>query len=226
MKGELGMRTFNRRRVLIASASAVVGASGLLVPTVGISQSTGRNVPRTPAQTAGPFYPSPLPAETDNDLTRVAGGTGVAAGEITHLSGNLFDLRGRPIKDAQIEIWQCNAHGRYHHPRDTSSAPLDPNFQAYGRVVTDEAGGYYFKTIKPVTYPGRTPHIHFRITGADVRDFVSQMYIAGHPQNEKDGLFRSVRDGREQDTLLAIFRPVAGTKEWTAKWDIVIERTA
>lgn len=217
----------SRRRLLAASASAaglstIAGTGALLTPTVSIAQAPVR----TPAQTTGPFYPASFPADVDFDLTRVAGRDGVAQGEITHVSGNVFDTRGRPVKDVQVEIWQCNAHGRYHHPRDSNPAPLDPNFQAYGRVTTDEAGGYYFKTIKPVPYPGRTPHIHFRLTGPSLREFVSQMYIAGHPQNATDGLFASIRDGRAQDTLLAIFRPVAGTKEWTAKWDIVIERSA
>lgn len=219
------MTNLSRRRLVAASASAagltsLGGAGALLTATASIAQSPVR----TPAQTTGPFYPASFPADVDHDLTRVAGRSGVAKGEITHLSGNVFDTRSRPIKDVQVEIWQCNAHGRYHHPRDSNPAPLDPDFQAYGRVTTDEAGGYYFKTIKPVPYPGRTPHIHFRLTAPGIRDFVSQMYIAGHPQNAGDGLLASIRNGREQDTLLAVFRQVSGTKEWTAKWDIVIER--
>lgn len=221
------MTNLSRRRLVGASASAagltsIAGAGALLTPTVSIAQGAVR----TPAQTAGPFYPASFPADMDFDLTRIAGRDGTAQGEITHLSGTVLDTRGRPIKEVQVEIWQCDAHGRYHHPRDNNPASLDPNFQAYGRLTTDETGGYYFKTIKPVPYPGRTPHIHFRLTAPGMRDFVSQMYIAGHPQNATDGLFASVRDGRAQDTLLAIFRPLAGTKEWTAKWDIVIERTA
>jgi protocatechuate 3,4-dioxygenase beta subunit len=209
-----------RRRLLAASAAGLAGVA-LLRPTAALADDKAH---RTPAQTLGPFYPYPNHPETDNDLTRVAGGKGVAAGEITHLSGNVFDTAKRPLRGVQIEIWQCDANGRYHHPRDSASRPLDANFQGYGRVVTDEAGGYFFRTIKPVPYPGRTPHIHFRLSGSGIADFATQMYIAGHPQNERDVLFTSLRDARDQDTLLAIFRPVAGTSEWTAKWDIVLER--
>ncbi|MFM9888431.1 MAG: intradiol ring-cleavage dioxygenase [Burkholderiales bacterium] len=215
-----------RRRALIGSASAAGLASaasvGWLVPTASLAQETVA----TPAQTLGPFYPSSKPAETDSDLTKVGVGAKLAAGDLTHVSGNVFDTRGKPIIGIAVEIWQCNAFGRYHHPGDTSARTLDPNFQGYGRAITDAGGGYYFRTIKPVPYPGRTPHIHFRLSGPSIADFSTQLYIAGHPQNDDDGLLRSVRNQRGRDTLLAIFEKIQGVDEWRAKWDIVIARRA
>ena len=214
----------DRRRALIGSASAVglAGAAsvGWLVPTASVAQETIA----TPAQSLGPFYPTKPPAETDSDLTRVGNSGKQAAGDLTHVSGNVFDTRGKPITGVAIEIWQCNAYGRYHHPGDTSARPLDPNFQGYGRTTTDTAGGYYFRTIKPVPYPGRTPHIHFRLSGPSIADFSTQLYIAGHELNDEDGLLRSIGSQRARDTLLAIFEKTAGVDEWRAKWDIVVAR--
>jgi protocatechuate 3,4-dioxygenase, beta subunit len=212
----------DRRRALIGSAVglASVAAGGWFIPTPALAENS---LP-TPAQSLGPFYPSTIPADHDHDLTRVGKNEKRAAGDHTHLSGNVFDTRGKPLAGVQIEIWQTNAHGRYHHPGDTSPRPLDPNFQGYGRTIADSAGGYYFRTIKPVTYPGRAPHIHFRLSGSSIADLATQLYIAGHPQNDDDGLLRSVRNQRARDSLLAIFEKIAGVDEWRAKWDIVVAR--
>lgn len=214
----------DRRRALIGSAAAIglAGAAGLLLPSAVLAE----DIAPTPAQSLGPFYPSTPPADHDADLTRVGKNAKLAAGDLTHVSGNVFDTRGKPLAGVQVEIWQCNAFGRYHHPGDTSARPLDPNFQGYGRTITDAAGGYTFRTIKPVTYPGRAPHIHFRLSGPSIADFATQLYIAGHAQNDDDGLLRSVRNRQSRDALLAIFEKIAGVDEWRAKWDIVIARRA
>jgi len=215
---------------MLGGASAIgLAAAKTLVPTFALLDPAHAQSGRpaaTPAQTLGPFYPAQFPDDVDHDLTRVTGRDKVAEGEITHVSGNLFDTAGKPLAGAQVEIWQCNAHGRYHHPLDTNPRPLDPDFQGYGRVTTDAGGGYYFRTIRPVPYPGRTPHIHFRVSGPSIATLVTQLYIAGHPQNETDVLLRSVRDKRDRDSLLAIFQKVAGTPEWRARWDIVVVRQA
>lgn len=216
----------DRRRAILGSAAAVGLASAAppawFTPTAAIAQ----DLVATPAQSLGPFYPSTPPADHDADLTRVGKNAKLAAGDLTYVSGNVFDTRGKPLAGVQVEIWQCNAFGRYHHPGDTSARPLDPNFQGYGRTITDAAGGYTFRTIKPVTYPGRAPHIHFRLSGPSIADFATQLYIAGHAQNDDDGLLRSVRNQRSRDALLAIFEKSAGVDEWRAKWDIVIARRA
>jgi protocatechuate 3,4-dioxygenase beta subunit len=119
-----------------------------------------------------------------------------------------------------IEIWQCDAFGAYHHPRDGGG--LDPFFQGYGKTITDDGGRYRFKTIKPVAYPGRAPHIHFRVL-TNSKELVTQIYVRGNPENENDFLLNSISDetarqsliipfeeeaGKATDDLVAIFNPV------------------
>ena len=112
--------------------------------------------------------------------------------------GRVLGVDGRPIPDATVEIWQCDAHGRYLHPGDTGSRPRDSAFQGFGRAVSGADGAYRFRTIRPVAYPGRTPHIHFAVTAPGRRELVTQMYVAGEPFNERDGLYRSIRDPRQR----------------------------
>ena len=140
----------------------------------------------------GPFYPHDPPLEADADLVRVGGRDTLAQGVITHLGGVVRDSRGRPVPDAQVEIWQCDANGRYHHPWDRRSAPLDENFQGYGRTRTGAAGRYRFRTIRPVAYPGRAPHIHFAIKGRSFEPLITQMYVRGAPENAYDGLLSRI----------------------------------
>ncbi len=208
----------SRRRILAVGAATLAGAA-LAVPRFASAEAARI---ATPPQGLGPFYPYGPEVERDADLVTVKGGTGTAKGEITLLSGRVLDARGRPVGGVQVEIWQCDAYGRYHHPRDTRDAPLDPNFQGYGVVVTDADGAYRFRTIKPVPYPGRTPHIHFRLAGHDLPYLVTQMYIAGYPQNEGDFLLRSVVDSKARESLLVRFAPIPGTTELAARFDITL----
>ena len=116
-----------------------------------------------------------------------------AGGEIMHLSGRVLDRAGSPLPDALVEIWQCDANGRYHHMGDRSSErPLDEDFQGFGAIRTDAEGRYRFRTIKPVPYPGRTPHIHARVVPRDGRELITQIYLDDHPQNPRDWIFRSL----------------------------------
>src|SRR6266536_2370128 len=117
---------------------------------------------RTPPQTEGPFYPDQLPLDTDNDLIIVNDALTPAVGEITHLRGRILDAKGAPIRNALVEIWQVDNNGVYLHTGD-KHAERDKNFQGFGRFLTASSGEYYFRTIKPVLYPGRTRHIHFAI---------------------------------------------------------------
>ena len=126
----------------------------------------------TPSQMVGPFYPDQIPLDHDNDLTRVGGHYGIANGEVSHLIGRVLNSLGQPIVDAKIEIWQCDAYGQYNHPRDGGGQ--DPAFQGFGRTRSGSNGEYRFKTIKPVPYPGRPPHIHMRIvSGTSKFDVIS-----------------------------------------------------
>lgn len=177
----------------------------------------------TPHQTTGPFYPDKLPLDHDNDLTRVAGQSGVAQGEHVDLAGQVLALDGQPLAGVKVEIWQCNAFGRYHHPRDNREVSLDPNFQGYGRFITGEDGGYRFRTIKPVAYPGRTPHIHFALSGPGIRAFSTQLYVAGEPENQRDFVLRSIRNPAARERLMASFEPGVDTP-WQARFHLVAER--
>lgn len=185
------------RRALIAGGASIALASRL---------AEAADLPRTAAQTRGPFYPVELPLDRDNNLVNVAGRGEPANGQVTHVFGRVIDVEGRPIPGARIEIWQCNAFGRYHHPGDRGPAPIDPNFQGFGQTVSAADGTYRFRTIKPVRYPGRTPHIHFEVTaGGSV--LTTQMYVDGEPGNLRDGPLNSIRDPRQRAALIVPFAP-------------------
>jgi protocatechuate 3,4-dioxygenase beta subunit len=177
----------------------------------------------TPRQTEGPFYPDRLPLDTDNDLIIVNDNITPAIGEITHLSGKLLDADGNPIRNATIEIWQVDGNGVYLNTRDRR-AQRDANFQGFGRFLTGSTGDYYFRTIKPVPYPGRAPHIHFKIKQTGDREFNTQCYIKGHPQNERDGVYNDIRDKNARESVTVDFKPLkdSKTKDLEARFDIIL----
>ena len=158
----------------------------------------------TPAQTEGPFYPVDLPPDTDFDLLR-QGEQRYTRGQPSWLEGTVVDPDGRPVAGAGVEIWQCDVDGHYRHPRDGGRA--DPAFQSFGRVVVDAQGRYRFRTIRPVAYSGRTPHIHLKVKLAQRTLLTTQVYVDGEPGNESDGLWRSLRDPLDRAALTVPFRP-------------------
>lgn len=179
----------------------------------------------TPRLTEGPFYPDRLPLDTDNDLLILGDSLTPAVGEITHLSGQVLTRAGSPVRGAYVEIWQVDAHGNYIHSRGAQGRQgRDPNFQGYGRFLTDLEGRYAFRTIKPVVYPGRVPHIHMAISHNGRRVLTTQIMIRGYAGNERDGVLRSVRDGAARDLLLADFAPIPGSRlgELACKFDVVL----
>src|SRR3954467_10540061 len=179
------------RRRLIYGILVFAGTS----PLLRFPASAATTLPPTPRQTPGPFYPLSFPQDVDNDLVHVAGHQGAAQGSIARIAGRILDLNGRPVPGARVEIWQCDANGRYHYVRDGwADQPRDENFQGYGATTTDPSGGYQFLTIKPVPYPGRTPHIHFAVSGRGFERFVTQMYVAGEPGNKRDPVLMGVRE--------------------------------
>ena len=178
---------------------------------------------RTPAQTEGPFYPDHLPLDTDNDLIIVNDALNPAVGEITHLNGRILDSKGEPIRNALVEIWQVDNNGVYLHSRDKHAA-RDTNFQGFGRFLTGATGEYYFRTIKPVLYPGRTRHIHFAIKMKGRDKWTTQCYVKGEPQNERDGIYMGIKDPRARDSVTIDFATIKGSRvgELAAKFDIVL----
>jgi len=181
----------------------------------------------TPAQTEGPFYPDKLPLDTDNDLLIINDGITPAVGEVTHLSGKLLSPSGEPIRNALIEIWQVDNQGAYIHSRSGNRENRDGNFQGYGRFLTGSTGEYYFRTIKPVPYPGRTPHIHIKVSQGRMELLTTQCYIQGEPRNDKDGVLRGMKDPKRRALLMAPFEPIPESRigELAAKFDIVLGQT-
>ena len=156
----------------------------------------------TPGQTEGPFYPVSFPADVDADLVRVEGQAAQAMGQVTHVSGRVLDRRGGIVRGALVEIWQCDAHGIYNHPRAPGHDRHDAGFQGYGRMQVDAAGRYAFRTIRPVAYPGRAPHIHCKVHAPGVGRLTTQLYIAGEPKNATDGVLNAIADRAARDSVI------------------------
>ena len=208
------MEVLDRRKFITAAAS---GAASLVLP----GQAWAALAP-TPRQIEGPFYPLTLPLDADADLVTVAGRGEPAKGVLTHVVGRVLDGDGRAISGARVEIWQCDALGHYHHPRDGGGA--DPNFQGYGAVVTDREGSYRFRTIRPVAYPGRTPHIHFALSGRGLDRFTTQMYVAGEPLNDRDIVLSRIRDPAARQRVIVTLEQadVIETGALLGRFDIVV----
>lgn len=201
--------------------------NGLLIGALACStqRTLAQNLTTTPAQTEGPFYPDRLPLDQDNDLVRIGGGNKLAAGEITHLTGRILDVHGKPLRGVVIEIWQVDNNGSYIHSAD-ASAKNDASFQGFGRFETGEAGEYRFRTIKPVPYPGRAPHIHVKLHKGGHELLTTQLYVQGHPLNERDGIVRSIHDARQRASVMIPFVPGKEHHgELTARFDIVLGKT-
>ena len=144
-------------------ATGLAAAPALWLTPGAFAEELEKTLRKTPPQTEGPFYPDALPLDTDNDLLRLNDSSTPALGEVTHLSGRVLTTAGEPVRGATVEIWQADANGNYIHSRGGEKDRRDAGFQGFGRFLTDAAGRYYFRTIKPVPYGGRTPHIHMAV---------------------------------------------------------------
>ena len=210
----------NRRYFLGA-----LGATAVMSPLTFAQQLL-----RTPAMTEGPFYPDKIPLDDDNDLIIVGKNTTQAIGEVTHLTGKVLDINGAPVKNAVIEIWQCDANAVYLHSSDSGpkAKQQDKNFQGFGRCTTTDKGEYRFRTIKPVAYPGRPAgHIHFKVKKGN-RDLLTiQFFVRGAAGNARDGVFGGIRDLIDRELVLVDFKSVKDSKigELQAYFEIVIGRT-
>jgi protocatechuate 3,4-dioxygenase beta subunit len=200
----LPRRSFLRSFALAAGTTA---AARWFEPGVFAEEVERRTL--TPELTEGPFYPDHLPLDTDNDLIVVNDSLTPAVGDITHLSGKILDSHGDPIRNATIEIWQVDHDGSYIHSHGTNhqSGTHDKNFQGYGRFLTGSTGEYYFRTIKPVPYPGRTPHIHVKVNLKNKNALTTQIFVKGEPQNRTD--FTPMKNSKINE-LAATFDIVLG----------------
>jgi protocatechuate 3,4-dioxygenase beta subunit len=206
------MRTFSRRLLLATT----------ILP---LRQALAADRAATPAQTEGPFYPVAFPADSDNDLVQVRGQAAHAMGTILHLQGRVLDASGEPMTGAMVEIWQCDSQGLYDHPGQSGRERRDSAFQGYGKVLTNAQSTYHFRTLKPVAYPGRTPHIHLKVATASGRRLTTQFYLAGDPQNEGDFVYRgAIRDARSREQIEMRLQPANGLEAgaFASTMDIVV----
>ncbi|BDW86558.1 MULTISPECIES: hypothetical protein [Roseicyclus] len=174
------------RRGFVAGGLGAFGYAALAGPAAA-------NTP-TPSAMEGPFYPTPpmRRADVDNDLVRIIGMVEEAGGAVFRLKGRVMDRQGAALAGHRVEIWQCDMNGKYMHPGDRQAVTFDAAFQGFGHDVTDAEGRYEFRTIKPVAYPGRTPHIHVKVLDGTREVLTTQFYIAGHPANRSDFLFNQM----------------------------------
>lgn len=207
--------TLTRRRLVVAAGAAAVAFPAL-----------GQTV--LPRMTEGPFYPSAAwrtrqRRDWDADLTQIDGAAGRRArGEHLGLELAITDAAGRPVDRAEVEIWQCDALGAYRHPSiDAVPGQYDDAFQGFGEARGTSDGTVRFRTIRPAPYPGRTPHIHLRVRHATFGELTSQLFVAGEPRNELDGLWR--RLGETQQKALAMqLVPGSGDLRWQVRHAIVV----
>lgn len=160
----------------------------------------------TPRAAEGPFYPKPsmrMP-DIDNDLVKIAGLVEEAGGEIFTLRGTLFGRDGQTLVGHRIEIWQCDINGKYLHTGDSRDVTYDQAFQGFGHDISDESGGYVFRTIKPAIYPGRAPHIHVKVFNGGSELLTTQFYVKDDANNARDGLFNRMSDV-EAETVSMVF---------------------
>lgn len=207
--------TISRRQALAGVSSALFFVPGLYA----------EQLERTPKMTEGPFYPDRLPLDTDNDLIILGDELTPALGTVFHLSGRVLSPSGEPVRSALVEIWQVDNSGMYIHSKSAGDR-RDANFQGYGRFLTGLDGRYYFRTIRPVRYPGRTPHIHVAVSTKGQRQLTTQLMFENDPGNAKDRLFNRV-DKKDQPLLLTNPVPVVGSEigEIQSDWNIVLGTT-
>jgi protocatechuate 3,4-dioxygenase beta subunit len=187
---------------LIARRQAAAALVALPFCLAGVRAQPANARRPTPAQTEGPFYPVALPADSDADLLH-NGMLDYGRGQPAWVEGSVSDLQGKPIAGAQVEIWQCDQSGHYHHPRDGNRA--DPAFQGFGRVTVGQDGSYRFHTIRPVPYSGRTPHVHFKVKLGERELLTTQLYVSGDPGNARDFLWRNLPEAA-RDALTVPFK--------------------
>ena len=203
-----------RRRVLAVLGGAIACAAALPLRAQGLPRPT-------PAQAEGPFYPTSIPADHDANLTQVAGHSAPAKGLRLYFGGRVLTRNGQPQAGAVVELWQCDVFGRYHHAGDEGS-PRDVGFQGYGATNTDAEGRYAFKTIRPVVYSGRVPHLHLKVRAPGGAALTTQIYIEGDATDNDPVLTWSPKGTREQLTMVLVPIPGREPGALTGTFDVVL----
>ena len=176
---------FNTRRKFFAYAGAA--AAALAAPASALRAQT--TLAPTPTSTEGPFYPNAWSNEPVSNLVR---GVLQANAIPLALEGRILDRFGKPVEGARVEIWLADGLGKYNHSRDGEARERDPHFAGFGWVKTGADGRYAFSAIRPVPYAGRTPHIHFAVIAPRAKKLVTQMFVEGVAQNERDSLYNHI----------------------------------
>lgn len=197
-RGLLKMSLASAGALLVVNPKAVAAAAGLCEAAL------------TPKQTKGPFYPVFDQLDKDADLILVKGATEPAKGEVVLVEGVVTDQFCEPVAGVLVEIWQACATGRYNHPSDPNTAELDPNFQYWGKAITDANGAYRFRTLIPGSYQAdvnwrRPPHIHFKVSRLGYRELITQMYFAGDQLNDIDLILQDL-DHADQEKVIVDFK--------------------
>jgi protocatechuate 3,4-dioxygenase beta subunit len=208
ISGETTMNDPKRRKLVLGLAA---------LPVSGLAGAAAL----TPSASEGPFYPTVgmRYPDIDNDLVKISGEVEQAGGEVVRLAGRVLDRDGKPIEAARVEIWQCDVRGRYLHRGDRGGKSRDRSFQGFGHDLTGADGGYSFRTIMPVPYPGRTPHIHVKVLVAKRERLTTQFYLPDHPDNARDWLYQRIPEARRQQVTMNF---VDGEREPTALLDLVV----
>lgn len=177
----------------------------------------------TASQTVGPYLHIGLDGMSVGNLV----GEGVTGERVT-IEGRVFDGNGVPVPDGMVEIWQANAHGKYAHPDDPRDLPLELGFKGFGRMSTDDNGGFRFSTIKPGRVPGadgklQAPHIVVSVFMRGlIKRLATRIYFPGEAGNADDPVLNMVPAERRA-TLIA--RRIA-SRDGALEWNIVIQGEA
>ena len=217
--------TVTRRMALRAGLGLAAGAAA---GSLGAAHAAAAQDP-TPAQAEGPFFPVREQPDKDADLTRVRGRQHAAQGDVVRVTGTIRDEAGQPVGNALVDVWQANASGRYAHEADPNPAPLDPNFQGWAQLKTDQHGRFALTTIIPGAYPAeegwrRPPHIHFKVARRGYRELTTQMYFAGNDLNAQDRLLQELPPAEQQRLIVSFARTDGPASPPSGHFDIVIAK--
>ena len=218
--------SLNRRNLL--KTGLISTAALLAMPFSASASDQCKAGQKTPAQDEGPFYPIVDQIDTDADLIQISGASSSAKGKIIIVEGLVTDQLCKPVPGALVEIWQACESGRYNHPSDPNTAPLDPNFQYWGKAVTDNNGKYRFRTIIPGSYPAsnewtRPPHIHFKISRLGYMELITQMYFSGESLNAKDLILKKLKKS-DQAKVIVEFKNIEQIPHPIGTFNIQIEK--
>jgi protocatechuate 3,4-dioxygenase, beta subunit len=201
------MKNIRDRRKFLAQ----IGAAGLASALMRVPGAFAQALVTTPEQTEGPYYPTTLPLDTDNDLLVINSNITSAIGTVAYLSGKILGSNGSPVRDAHVEIWHADNTGAYIHPQSMGYAGRDRNFQGFGRFLTGSTGDYLFRTIVPGLYTGRTRHIHMKVKVAGQQDLTTQVYFEGEGQNSSDSVLQGIRNTAQRSSVIVPFTAVQGS---------------